>query len=98
MDVKVIKTQIMMNNYSNEELNEFVEAIRYARAQLTRNVKRGLRIGDNVNFVSGRTGRNYTGSVVKVAIKFVTVRTKEGLFKVPASMLTRVADETELAA
>jgi hypothetical protein len=39
----------------------------------------------------------YTGTVDKIAIKFVTVRTQQGLWKVPASMLEVVANEKEFA-
>jgi hypothetical protein len=35
--------------------------------------------------------------VVKIAIKFVTVKTISGLWRVPANMLTVVADEREFA-
>jgi small-conductance mechanosensitive channel len=31
---------------------------------------------------------NYTGTVTKIAIKYVTVRTVQGMWKVPANMLT----------
>ena len=51
-----------------------------------------LRIGDNVNFTSSKTGQNVTGLVTKVAIKYVTVKTVNGLWRVPANMLTKVED------
>jgi hypothetical protein len=38
-------------------------------------------------------GRNVTGVVMKIAIKYVTVRTIAGLWRVPANMLTLVEDE-----
>jgi small-conductance mechanosensitive channel len=57
---------------------------------LTHQVKRSLLIGDNVNFTSSKSGRNVTGAVMKIAIKYVTVRTIEGTWKVPANMLTAV--------
>jgi hypothetical protein len=88
MDINQIKTAIMLNGYSNNELNALGEAIKYARAQLGRQVKRSISIGDNVNFTSTKTGVNYTGTVTKIAIKYVTVRTVQGLWKVPANMLT----------
>jgi hypothetical protein len=88
MDINQIKTAIMLNGYSNNDLNALGEAIKYARAQLGRQVKRSISIGDNVNFTSTKTGVNYTGTVTKIAIKYVTVRTVQGLWKVPANMLT----------
>jgi hypothetical protein len=33
---------------------------------------------------------NYTGVVMKIAIKYVTVKTVSGLWRVPANMLTLV--------
>ena len=88
MDIDQVKSAIMLNGYSNNELNDLGEAIKYARAQLGKQVKRSISIGDNVNFTSPKTGANYTGTVTKIAIKYVTVRTVQGLWKVPANMLT----------
>jgi hypothetical protein len=90
MDIKVVKSAIMMNGYSNTQLNELAEAIRYARGQLGREIKQSIRVGDNVNFVDNRSGTNHTGAVTKIAIKYVTVSTVKGLYRVPASMLTVV--------
>jgi len=90
MNITTLKSAIMMNGYSNAELNELAEAIRYARNQLGREVKRSIRVGDNVNFVDNRSGTNHTGAVTKIAIKYVTVSTVKGLYRVPAGMLTVV--------
>jgi hypothetical protein len=90
MDITTLKSAIMLNGYSNAELNELAEAIKYARNQLGREIKRSIRVGDNVNFVDNRSGTNYTGAVTKIAIKYVTVRTVKGLYRVPAGMLTVV--------
>ena len=49
-------------------------------------------LGDNVNFTSTKTGQNVTGMVTKIAVKYVTVRTVNGLWRVPANMLTRIED------
>jgi small-conductance mechanosensitive channel len=90
MDINVVKSAIMLNGYSNAELNELSEAIRYARSRLSQQVKRSICIGDNVNFSDNRNGTNYTGAVTKIAIKYVTVKTVKGLYRVPANMLTVV--------
>jgi small-conductance mechanosensitive channel len=97
MDVKAINAAIIQGEFTYEQLNTIGNAVRYARSQLAKSVKSLLAVGDNVNFTSGKTGRNYTGSVTKIAIKYVTVRTVDGLWKVPAAMLTRVAHEREYA-
>lgn len=93
MNVNQITQAIISSNLTNDQLTDVIAAVKYARSRLVQSVKQGLHIGDNVNFTSSRTGRNTTGTVVKVAVKFVTVRTIDGLWKVPANMLTKVEME-----
>ena len=97
MNVDRINSAIIQGNLTNDELTTVIDAVKFARARLTEQTKRSLRIGDNVNFNSVKQGRNVTGVVVKIAIKFVTVKTVSGLWRVPANMLTVVADEREFA-
>lgn len=92
MNVQEINTSILSGSFTNDQLSSIIDAVKFARALLAKETKRGLRIGDNVNFTASKTGRNYTGVVMKVAIKFVTVRTITGLWKVPANMLQKVED------
>lgn len=96
MNVQQINAALIAGQFTNEDLNSVIEAVKYARARLARKVKQGMTAGDNVTFVN-KQGRTVTGHVVKVAIKFVTVRTVTGLWRVPAHMLTCVADEREMA-
>lgn len=93
MKIDQINSAIVSSNFNIDELDSIVAAVKYARARLGQKVKQGLAVGDNVNFTSRRNGRNYTGVVIKVAIKYVTVETVDGLWKVPASMLTKIEDE-----
>jgi hypothetical protein len=93
MNVDRINSAIIQGNLTNDELTTVIEAVKYARAQLGRKTKNSLQVGDNVNFTPSKTGRNTTGVVFKIAIKFVTVRTIQGLWRVPASMLTKVEEE-----
>lgn len=97
MNITQINTAILQGGWSNDQLSSMIDAVKFARARLTEQTKRTLRIGDNVNFNSTKLGRNVTGVVVKIAIKFVTVKTVSGLWRVPANMLTVVADEQEFA-
>ena len=90
MDINVLKTQIMLNGYSNAELNELGEAIKYARNQLGRAVKSSIRVGDRVEFTDSRVGYTHQGSVLKINIKYVQVSTNRGTYRVPANMLTVV--------
>jgi hypothetical protein len=96
MNITQINTAIMHGNFTNDELSSIIDAVKYGRARLTREIKRGLAVGDNVNFTSTKLGRNVTGVITKIAIKYVTVRTATGLWRVPANMLTRI-DEPEFA-
>jgi hypothetical protein len=70
-----------------------IDAVKWNREQLAKRVKRSIGVGDNVEFTSGKTGRLTRGFVTKVAIKYVTVNTGMGLWKVPANMLTVVDKE-----
>jgi small-conductance mechanosensitive channel len=97
MNITQINTAILQGGWTNDQLSSMIDAVKFARARLTEQTKRTLRIGDNVNFNSVKQGRNVTGVVVKIAIKFVTVKTVSGLWRVPANMLTVVADEQEFA-
>jgi small-conductance mechanosensitive channel len=96
MNIQTINTAIINGGWTNAELMSMTDAVKFARKRLTERNKASLMLGDTVNFTSTRTGRNVTGTVVKIAIKYVTVRTLEGLWKVPANMLNKV-DEDEFA-
>ena len=96
MNITQINSAIIQGHFTNEELSSIIDAVKFARARLTDANKRSLRIGQRVAFTSSRTGQQIAGDVVKIAIKFVTVRTAAGMWKVPANMLTPVA-EKELA-
>jgi len=93
MNIKDINQTIMFGTWTNDELTSIIDAVKWNRAKLTQSTKWSLRVGDNVNFTSSKTGRNTTGVVTKIAIKYVTVKTMTGLWRVPASMLTRVEEE-----
>lgn len=92
MNIGQINTAIIQGTWSNNDLSSMIDAVKFARARLAEKSKRELRIGDNVNFTSTKTGQNVTGVVTKIAIKYVTVKTVTGLWRVPANMLTKVED------
>ena len=96
LTIKQINSAIMLQTWTDIELRSMIDAVKWNRAQLVQQTKRSLRIGDNVNFTSSKTGKNTTGVVTKIAIKYVTVKTITGLWRVPANMLTKVEDH-ELA-
>ena len=96
MNIMQINTAILQGGFTNNELTSIIDAVKFARARLTDQTKRSLSIGDNVNFTSSKTGRHVTGVVVKIAIKYVTVKTVQGAWRVPANMLSKI-NEPEFA-
>lgn len=78
---------IQFGGLDNNELNGILAAVKYRRLLITQTMRRQLAVGDPVRFFSSRLGRTVQGSVKKVAIKYVTVSTGQGLWRVPASML-----------
>ena len=90
MDIKQINSAIMFGTWTNDELTSMGDAIRFNRAQLAKQVKRNIVVGDNVEFTSKKNGRRMRGFVSKIAIKYVTVNTGAGLWRVPANMLEPV--------
>jgi hypothetical protein len=90
--VQEINQAIMFGEWTNVELSSMIDAVKWNRAGLAKATKRSLAVGDNVNFTSTKTGMNVTGVVVKIAIKYVTVQTVKGLWRVPANMLSKVDD------
>lgn len=92
MDIKQVNSAIMFGSWTDIELRSMIDAIKFNRASLAKQVKRGLALGDTVEFTSSKTGRNTQGTVSKIAIKYITVRTNTGLWRVPANMLRQVEE------
>lgn len=90
MDIKQINSAIMFGTWTDAELTSIIDSVRFARASLQKQIKRSLMLGDAVKFTSNKTGRTLQGTVSKIAIKYITVRTQEGLWRVPANMLEAV--------
>ena len=87
MDIKQINSAIMFGSFTNTELESIMSAVQYARAQLRAVKIRTFTKGDTVKFHSIKRGVTVTGTVTKVAIKYVTVKDGVMLWKVPANML-----------
>ena len=85
--IQQINSSIMFGNFTNDQLDSVISAIKYARSQLGKSMKQGLRVGDQVEFYSSKRGITVTGTVSKIAIKYITVNSASGLWKVPANML-----------
>jgi exosome complex RNA-binding protein Csl4 len=90
MSIQTVNAEILAGNFTNEQLGSIIDAVKFARARLAETNKRALTLGSKVQFTSSKTGQTLIGTVDKIAIKYVTVRTSQGLWKVPASMLTAI--------
>lgn len=87
MDIKQVNSAIMFGTWTDIELRSMIDAVQWNRAQLAKQVKRSVMLGDQVEFTNSKTGRVMQGSVRKIAIKYITVDTGAGLWRVPANML-----------
>ena len=88
--LSTIRSEIISGIFTNDELNELADAIRFARSQLGKRTVRSLRVGDSVKFTSTKTGATFRGTVDKVKVKYVLVNTPQGRYNVPASMIEAV--------
>ena len=93
MNVQTINMSILEGGFTNDQLTSIIDAVKFARARVADQTKRSLRIGTNVEFTSSKTGRVTRGFVKKIAIKYITVDTGMGLWKVPANMLKTVDEQ-----
>ena len=87
MNITQINTAILQGTFTSTQLGSIIDAVKFARARLTEKNKRSMFLGDTVRFTSSKNGVQYTGTVQKIAIKYVTVSTAKGLWRVPANML-----------
>lgn len=86
--IQQINSQIMFGSLTNEQLNSILGAIKFRRAQINKETKRSLMVGDVVKFVHPRTGRTHQGNVVKINIKNIKVRENNTTWNVPANLLS----------
>lgn len=86
--VREIKSAIISSDLSNNDLNELIMAIKFARSQLLKEVKGSIKVGSTVQY-NGRNGLT-RGTVVKIARKFATVNVGLISWRVPMNMLEAV--------
>jgi hypothetical protein len=89
-DLVDIRGTIVSGRLTNAELDSIQTAVTFARSQLAKQKIRTFNKGAMVKFTSNRNGQFYVGTVEKVGIKNITVRTPVGLYRVPANMLESV--------
>ena len=93
LTIQQVNSAIMLQSWTNTELSSMIDAVKWNRSRLAERTKAGICVGDNVEFTSSKTGRLTRGFVTKKAIKYVTVDTGMGLWRVPANMLSVVDKE-----
>ena len=80
---------------NSDELNSVIDAVKLRRNQLHFQDAHSLKFRDRVSF-QGRHGRTETGTVEKVKIKYVLVRTDAGQrWNVPGSHLTLIKEAVD---
>ena len=92
MNNKVQK--IIQDIYSLDStgIDSIVEAIKMRRNQLHFSDAQSFNVGDRVSF-NGRRGAIEKGTVEKIKIKFILVRTTSGIrWNVPGSHLTKIGE------
>ena len=90
--IQEVNSAIMFGNWTNTELVSMIDAVKWKRATIAKLTKASLMLGDSVEFTSSKAGMAVQGIVTKIAIKYVTVKTPAGLWRVPANMLTKTEE------
>jgi hypothetical protein len=85
--ISEVNFAIMQGDFTNDQLDSIMSAVKFRRSQISKQTKRAITIGSQVKFTSNRNGQTYTGVVEKIAIKNIIVRTPLGGYRVPANML-----------
>lgn len=88
--IQEINSAIMFGDFTNDQLNSIVTAIKYRRNQLGKTVKQSLGLGTKVSFYARHQSRDIVGIVEKIAIKYVTVNANGQRWRVPANMVEAV--------
>ena len=90
--IQEINSTIISGQFTNDQLDSIITAIKFARNQLAQKAKFTLVKGSQVKFTSSRNGQTILGTVEKVNRKFIIVRENGkafgGSWRVPANMLS----------
>ena len=82
-----ITRSIMFGDLTNDELTAVIDAVKFARANLARQVKYTLVKGSRAMFRNSRTGQIMDGEITEVKRKFIHLRVGQSTWRVPANML-----------
>lgn len=86
LSLQDLKLGIIKGDFTNDELDQLAQAVRYARSELLREKKRELQVGVTVQFRS--RGQVFYGTVSSIKVKNAVVDTSAGRYRVPMNMLT----------
>jgi hypothetical protein len=85
--IKEVNSAIMFGNFTNDELSSILDAVKWARSQLSKQNANSFRRGDTVKFTDRKRGVTFKGTVDSVKIKYALVQTPQGRYNVPLNML-----------
>ena len=94
VEMSVKKTIEAIQQMDSEDLNSIITAIKLRRNQLHFRDAQSFKVGDRV-FFNGRHGAVLKGTIEKVKIKYILVRTDAGQrWNVPGSHLTPIKEKS----
>jgi hypothetical protein len=88
--IQEVNSSIMFGDFTNDQLNSIISAIKFRRSQLTKTAKRSFLVGSQVKFYSPKRNQIVFGTIEKMAVKYATINTNQGRWRVPANMLEAV--------
>ena len=87
MSVNQIVAELMSGVLTNDDIERVAQALKHARAQVGRAVKRQLAPGASVKFYHPKQNFYIAGTVNRIKQKYVLVDTPRGRYNVPANLL-----------
>lgn len=87
LSIQDVNRSIMFGDFTNEQLDSVISAIKFARGQLARQNKNAMPVGSTVQFTSNRDGQTWIGLVKKINRKNMVVQVGSRLWNVPANMV-----------
>lgn len=85
--IQEINSSIISGQFTNDQLDAIIMAVKFARSQIAQKNKFTLVRGAKVKFTSSRTGQTVIGEVTDIKRKFIHVRSGMTNWRVPANML-----------
>jgi N-acetylmuramic acid 6-phosphate (MurNAc-6-P) etherase len=90
MSVNQIVTELMSGTLTNDDIEQVAQALKYARVQVAKTIRRQLSPGVSVKFYHPKQNFYIAGTVNRIKQKYVLVDTAQGRYNVPANLLETV--------